>query len=145
MSSNSPIFPLRRKDWNDIQHSRCGHINVCYRNKQMTLSSVTFLMQLNFFLASQMPLHSELMISENCQVWPQDLVSELKLPVLCCFSSAQPYTDTHLPHPWGPSTVPCHGHSIWLPIKYGYQLSITCKLGGFTIASLFQVTERDMI
>lgn len=70
-----------------------------------------------FFLASQMPLHSELMILETCQAWPRDLVPELKLPVLCCFSSAWPYTDAHLPHPWGLSIVPCHRHSIWLPIK----------------------------
>lgn len=42
----------------------------------MTLSPVTFLMQLNFLLTSQVPLHDEAMTAENCQGSLRDFVPE---------------------------------------------------------------------
>lgn len=132
MFPNSPTFSLRCKDWNDIQQSGCKSINVCYRNKQMTLSSVTFLMKTNFFLASQMSLH-----------WADDFRELPTLtPRFCSWDDTansvlfllSTILHWYLSHPWGLSTVPCPRTQHLTTRK---ELSITCKLEGFTIASPF--------
>lgn len=115
MFSNSPAFPLRCKDWKDIQHSRCGCINVCHTNKQITLSLVTFLMKPSVFLASQCPRTLSWWFQRHGKADPEILF--LTWNTSSALFLLNMTLHWRLPRPWDSSMVPCYGHRIWLPMK----------------------------